>query len=56
MVGEGLVVLVDVSVNMGVRVCSRRYTVDEGLAVFTNLVLCTVVDLLVGVGMGVGWV
>ena len=54
--GVRLVVVVNVSVRMGLRVCSRRYSVGVGLGVFTYLVLGTVVDLLVGVGIGVGWV
>ena len=56
MVVVRLVVVVGVSVKMGVRVCSRRYSVGVGLGVFTYLVLGTVVDLLVGEGLGVVWV
>ena len=51
-----LVVVANVSARMGLRVCSRWYSVDIGLGVFTYLVLGTMVDLLVGVGMDVGWV
>ena len=54
MVGVRLVLVVGVSVRIGVRECSRRFSVDVGLGVFTYLVLGTVVDLLVGVGMSVG--
>ena len=54
--GVRLVVVVNVSVRMGLRVCSRRYSVGVGLGISTYLVIVKVVDLLVGVGMGVGWV
>ena len=54
--GVRIVVVVNVSVRMGLRVCSRWYSVGIGLDLFTYLVLGIMVDLLVGVGMGVGWV
>ena len=54
MVGVRLVIVVGVSVRNGIRACSRQCSVGVGLGIFTYLVIGKVVDLLVGVGMGVG--
>ena len=56
MVGVRLVIVVSVSVRKGIRAYSRQCSVGVGLGIFTYLVIGEVVDLLVCVGIGVGWV
>ena len=54
--GVRLVIVVGVSVRKGIIACSRQCSVGVGLGIPRYLVIGKVVDLLVGVGMGVGWV
>ena len=52
--GVRLVIVIGVSVRKGIRACNRQCSVGVGLGIFTYLVIGKEVDLLVGVGLGVG--